>query len=139
MSKLAFGFAAATLVVFSLMALFPDLAKSQSMFEACSNEITSHCSTVVPGFGRLSACLYAHEEKLSEACDETTADVSNQLDYFFENMTYVNQECKADLAKFCSDVEMGEGRYYFCLKSNSEDLTEECGEVLSGITSAAED
>ncbi len=139
MSKLAFGSAAAILVVFSLTALFPDPAKSQSVFEACSDDIASQCSTVVPGHGRLNACLYAHEEKLSEACDEVTADVADQLDYFFENMRYVNQECRADLAEFCSEVELGEGRYYFCLKSNSEDLTEECGEVLSGITFAAED
>ncbi len=136
MSKLAFGFAAATLVVFSLMALFPNPAKSQGVFEACSDDIASQCSSVVPGHGRLNACLYAHEEKLSEACDEVTADMGDRLDYFFENMRYVDQECRADLAKFCSAVEFSEGRYYSCLKSNSEDLTNECSEVLSSISFA---
>jgi hypothetical protein len=82
MSKLAFGPTAAAVVAFSLTALTPDAARSQSVFEVCSSEITSHCSAVLPGEGHLYACLYANEEKLSDACDEATMDVLKQLDLF---------------------------------------------------------
>ncbi len=134
MSKLALGFTAATLVVFSLTALFPDPAKSQNVFEACGNEIASHCSTVLPGDGRLYACIYAHEEKLSEACDEAVADVADQLDIFFELVRYAKQECRADIEKFCSEAEMGGGKIYSCLKSKSDDLTQACTTVMNRLS-----
>jgi len=133
MSKISLGFAAAALFVFSLTAFFSDSAKSQSVLEACVNETASHCSTVLPGNGRLYACIYAHEEKLSEACDEAVADVADQLDIFFEIVRYAKQECRADIQKFCSGIEMGEGRIYSCLKSNSKDLTNDCSEVIGRI------
>lgn len=109
-------------------------AKSQSVFEACSNEIMSNCVTVLPGDGRLYACIYAHEEKLSDACDEAVADVADQLDIFFEIVRYAKQECRVDIEKFCSKVKVGGGKIYSCLKSNSGDLTKDCGEVMSRIS-----
>ncbi len=123
MSKLNFGSTAAAVVAFSLAALTPDAAKSQSVFEACSSEIASQCSAVLPGNGHLYACLYANEEKLSEACDDAAEDVLDQLDLFFELVRYAKQECAIDIEKLCSGVEMGGGRIYSCLKAQSANLT----------------
>lgn len=34
--------------------------------------------------------------------------------------------CKADIAKFCKDVEKGEGRIINCLKDHSDELSSAC-------------
>ena len=134
MSKLIFGSAAAAVVAFSLTALAPDAAKSQSVFEACSSEITSQCSTVLPGNGHLYACLYANEEKLSEACDDAVEDVLDQLDIFFELIRYAKQECAVDIAQYSSSVEMGGGRIFSCLKAQTANLTKDCSAVMGNIS-----
>jgi hypothetical protein len=134
MSKLAWGSTAAAFVAFALTALTPDAARSQSVFEACSSEIKSQCSAVLPGDGHLYACLYANEEKLSDACDDATEDVLDQLDLFFELIRYAKQECAMDIEKHCSGVEMGGGKILSCLKSHSADLRNDCTEVISKIS-----
>ncbi len=134
MSKLAFGSTAAAVVAFALTALTPGAARSQSVFEVCSSEILSHCSAVLPGEGRLYACLYANEEKLSDACDEATVDVLDQLDLFFELVRYAKQECAIDIEKHCSSVKMGGGKILSCLKSRSADLSNDCTVVLDKIS-----
>jgi len=133
MSKLVFGSAMAVVVAFTLTAFTPDAAKSQSVLEACSSEVASHCSAVLPGNGHLYACLYANEEKLSEACDNAAEDVLDMLDRFFEIARYAKQECSVDIAKFCSSVEAGGGRIYSCLKSHSENLTDDCAGVMDKV------
>ena len=37
--------------------------------EGCKTELATHCKGVTPGEGRLLACLYAYEDKLSSRCD----------------------------------------------------------------------
>jgi hypothetical protein len=103
------------------------------VFEVCSSEIASHCSAVLPGEGRLYACLYANEEKLLDACDEATGDVLDQLDLFFELIRYAKQECAKDIEKFCTSVEMGGGKILSCLKSHSADLRNDCTAVIDKI------
>ena len=134
MSKLLFGTMAAAVVAFSLTTLTPDAVKAQSVFESCKSEIASQCSGVLPGNGHLYACLYANEEKLSEACDDATEDVLDQLDIFFELVRYAKQECSIDIAKHCSSVEMGGGRIYSCLKAQSADLTKDCSAAMGNIS-----
>jgi hypothetical protein len=134
MSKLAWGSTAAAVVAFALTVLTPDAARSQSVFEACSSEIKSQCSAVLPGDGHLYACLYANEEKLSDACDDATEDVLDQLDLFFELIRYAKQECAMDIEKHCSGVEMGGGKILSCLKSHSADLRNDCTEVINKIS-----
>jgi hypothetical protein len=134
MSKPALGSTAAAVVAFALTALTADAARSQSIFEVCSSEIKSHCSAVLPGEGRLYACLYANEEKLSDACDEATVDVLDQLDLFFELIRYAKQECAMDIEKHCTGVEMGGGKILSCLKSHSADLRNDCTAVMNKIS-----
>ena len=37
----------------------------ESVVKGCEKELTSYCSNVTPGDGRVLACLYAHSDKLS--------------------------------------------------------------------------
>ena len=108
-------------------------ARAQGVFEACGEEISTRCADVQPGNGRLVACLYAHEEKLSESCDTAVADVADMLDQFFEIVRYANQECRPDIAKLCSGVQRGGGRILSCLKENAGDLSTECSSVMGRI------
>ena len=108
-------------------------ARSQSVFEVCLGDIKSHCASVLPGDGRLYACLYAHEEKISEACDEATADVADQLDLLFELVGYTKFQCRADIKKHCSGVEMGGGQIISCLQGKSGLLTGDCAKVVNRL------
>ena len=41
----------------------------EHLIEACEPEIETYCSQVTPGEGRLLACAYAHQDKLSGRCE----------------------------------------------------------------------
>jgi hypothetical protein len=39
------------------------------VLDGCNSELAQYCAEVTPGEGRLLACLYAHEDKLSGQCE----------------------------------------------------------------------
>ena len=131
--KVILGSVAAAILMLSLMVKSHGHAIAQSVFDACGKEIATHCADVIPGNGRLFSCIYAHEDKASDSCDAATAEVASLLDTFFELIRYSKQECRTDIAKFCTDVEIGGGRVYSCLKSNKAELTDECSTVIVRI------
>src|SRR5215471_3101657 len=92
----------------------------KSVKEGCEKEMTSFCKDVTPGEGRILACLYAYEDKLSTRCEYALYDASAQLEHATASLTYVANECKADLEKHCAKVEAGEGRLAMCLKKNEK-------------------
>jgi hypothetical protein len=133
MQKSKFSLASTGAVFLILATSLPGLGQAQGVFEACSDELQNYCSQVTPGSGRLFACFYAHEDKLSEACDAAIVDVADQLDMFFEVIRYAAQECGDDIAKHCQEVEFGGGRIYSCLKGSIDKLSDSCAEVIGQI------
>lgn len=129
--------AAASLAVVLATAV-PGPARAQSLFEACDADITARCADVQPGNGRLAACLYAHEDKLSDGCDAAIAEVADMLDQVFEVYRYAKQECRADIETLCAGVAKGGGRIMSCLKENAGKLSAECGGVLSRVAAPKE-
>lgn len=107
--------------------------QAQGVFDACRDELQNYCSQVTLGSGRLFACFYAHEDKLSEACDAAIVDVADQLDMFFEVIRYAAQECGDDIAKHCQGVEFGGGRIYSCLKGSGDQISDACAAVIGQI------
>jgi len=105
-------------------------AQAEGLFEACASEVASHCSAVQPGHGRLYACLYSHDDKLSDGCLAATADVHDALDFVFEGVRFAKQECLGDIEAFCSEVSMGGGRILSCLPTNEDRLEAACGNAL---------
>ena len=47
--------------------------------------------------------------------------------------------CEKDIAKFCENIEPGEGRLLKCLKLSEEDLTPQCKKQLIQIEKAVEE
>ncbi len=124
---------AAVVFAIPLTVLSPGQAAAQSVFKSCGKDLSNYCEAVTPGNGRIFACIYAHEDKISESCDAVIVDVANQLDLFFELIRYAKQECRTDIEKHCMDVETGGGRIYSCLKSHKAELTSDCSTVVESI------
>ena len=99
---------------------------AQSIFESCETDLNAYCSQVTPGNGRILSCFYAHEDKLSESCDAAIEDQANLLDWFFESMRYVMDQCADDIQKYCADVAYGGGRVLSCLAEETSPLADGC-------------
>ncbi len=64
-----------------------------NVMEACETEITAYCSQVTPGEGRLLACFYAHEDKISGRCQYAVYEGAALLEQFAAAVTHVATEC----------------------------------------------
>jgi hypothetical protein len=101
--------------------------------KGCEAEIKSHCRDVTPGEGRIVACLYAHEDKLSGRCEYALYDATAQLQRAISAMSFVASECDADLNKHCASVQAGEGRLLQCLKDHRTELTDRCEAAFEDV------
>jgi hypothetical protein len=97
-----------------------------TIVEGCEVEIEAYCSQVSPGEGRMLACFYAHEDKLSGKCQYALYSAAAQLDQAVSALNYVAGECENDIMSLCANVEMGEGRILDCLASQEEAVSAEC-------------
>ena len=88
---------------------------------------------MTPGEGRLLACLYAFEDKLSPRCDYALYDAATQLDQAVTALAHGATECKSDIEKHCAAVKTGEGRVIECLKKQEDKLTTRCRQAMKDI------
>jgi hypothetical protein len=109
----------------------PTLA--QQVVEGCKMELESYCKGVTPGEGRLLACLYAYEDKLSSRCDYALYDAATRLDHAVTALAHGATECKADIEKHCGSVKAGEGRILDCLQKHEAELTKPCQQAKKDI------
>lgn len=101
--------------------------------DGCQEELKSYCAQVTPGRGRVLACLYAHGDKLSGACEFALYDAAVQLERAVAALTYVAKECDDDVDQLCADVEMGDGRIVTCLNENEAKISARCNRALSDV------
>jgi hypothetical protein len=101
--------------------------------EGCNKEINTYCKTVIPGEGRVLACLYAHSEKLSNRCEYALYDVAAQLERAVAALTYIANECNDDLEKYCAAVRPGGGRLLQCLENNEKKLSDRCKSAAKDV------
>jgi Cysteine rich repeat len=101
--------------------------------EGCKAELDSYCKQVTPGEGRLLACLFAFEDKLSARCDYALYDASARLEHAVASLQYGATECKADIEKHCAKVEAGEGRIVQCLKKQGDKLSKRCNQAMKDV------
>jgi len=104
-----------------------------TVIEGCAVEIETYCSQVMAGEGRMLACFYAHEDKLSGQCEFALYSAAAQLDRAVSALNYVAGQCKDDIMKHCASVEMGEGRILDCLSANEETVSAECKAAVAQV------
>jgi hypothetical protein len=101
--------------------------------EGCKAELESHCKEVTPGEGRLLACLYAFEDKLSSRCDYALYDAAMRLEHAVAALAHGATECKGDIQKHCAAVQAGEGRILECLKKQGDKLSKRCSQAIKDV------
>jgi hypothetical protein len=96
----------------------------------CQQELTTFCKDVTPGEGRLLACLYAFQDKVTPRCERALYDSVGQLDRMLTNLSFAIGECRDDLRSYCADIKPGEGRLLDCLKNNEAKISGRCNSAL---------
>ena len=99
----------------------------------CKTEIATYCKDVKPGEGRILACLYAYEDKLSGKCEYALYDAAARLERAVAALTYVAKECEADIVANCSGVKAGEGRVLQCLEKNEAKVSQRCKGAIKDV------
>jgi hypothetical protein len=102
----------------------------RTVAEGCKAELETYCKDVTPGEGRVLACLYAYEDKLSNRCEYALYDAASQLQIAVTALTYAANECRDDLKAYCSSIEPGQGRLLQCLNKNNAKVSSRCKQAL---------
>ena len=101
--------------------------------DGCKVELDKYCAMVTPGEGRVLACLFSYQDKLSNRCEYALYDAAAQLERAVAALTYVANECDNDLEKFCSDVVPGEGRLKECIDKNMANVSDRCKRAMEDV------
>ncbi len=97
------------------------LAKHQgAKTNGCKDDVARFCAGTKPGEGRVIACLKQHEAQLTEGCKTLVRRSGSSPQ---RNGTNV---CAQDQARFCKDVQPGEGRVVACLRKHEAELSVAC-------------
>ena len=125
------------LMVGGLLLLVTPVMAQQGIVETvatgCKAELEKYCSNVTPGEGRLLACLYAYEDKLSGRCEYALYDAAAQLERAVAALSYVVNECSSDLKQYCAGVAAGEGRLLQCLQKNDAQVSQRCKQARKDV------
>jgi hypothetical protein len=113
--------------------VFAEKGPVETVTEGCKKEIETYCKDVKPGEGRILACLYAREDKLSGRCEYALYDAAAQLERAVTALTYVANECRDDLKAYCANVKPGEGRLLNCIDKNTEKVSSRCKQALKDV------
>ena len=109
---------------------------AEMVLEDCALELEDFCGAVSPGRGRIAACLYAHNDQLSDQCAISLSVGLIQFKMILAAVDHVATQCRGDLDKLCDGVEIGGGQVYQCLTDNKDKLNESCSVAF---TQAQED
>ncbi len=105
----------------------------ETVVTGCETELKTYCQGVTPGEGRILSCLYAYGDKLSGQCEFALYDAAAQLERFVAALSYVANECDADIDQYCAGVEAGEGRILACLDAQSSNIQPRCTQALKDV------
>jgi hypothetical protein len=106
----------------------------EKVLEGCSKEFETYCKNVTPGEGRLLACLYAYNDKISTRCEYAIYDAAAQLERALNTLSYLANECRDDLKKYCSDVKPGEGRLLDCIAKKKDAISDRCKTAIKDVS-----
>ena len=108
---------------------------------ACSEDIVRFCKDVSPGRLTVMECLEKHETELTDACKsyeqmmggskmERREAVRMERMEAAQAQARLQQSCKDEVAKFCTDMKPGTGGIAACLTGNESKLSSTCREAL---------
>ncbi len=132
MKKMIVMFGGLSLFAMSASVAAEDLV--DSVAKGCEKELKTYCSKVTPGEGRVLACIYAHNDKLSNQCEYALYDAAVQLERAVQALVYVVNECEADITKHCTNIKPGEGRIAACLDKNKSKVSKRCNQAIKDVT-----
>jgi hypothetical protein len=123
------------MVVIGMVLVFSGVASAQqglvdSVAKGCDKELKTFCKDVTPGEGRVLACLYAHEDKLSGQCEYALYDAAVQLERVVNAVAYAANECREELTKYCADIKPGQGRLLQCIEKNDAKVSKRCKQAM---------
>jgi hypothetical protein len=101
--------------------------------QGCATEMKSYCSQVTMGEGRLLACFYAHEDKLSGQCQFALYSAAAELEHAVSALNYVAGQCQDDIVEHCASVQAGEGRILECLESKGDAVSAACTQAIGDV------
>lgn len=105
----------------------------EAPLSACRPEIQTYCSQVTPREGRLLACLYAHEDKLSPGCSHVLYRSATALEQAIAAFHSVATACEIDIANICTDTTPGTGGVLECLLGHPQCTRDECSRALDDV------
>lgn len=106
-------------------------SSTDTVTKGCETELKTYCSNVALGKGRRTACLYGHNDKLSEECGNALSKSAAELQQFHYGVGYASSECKKDIQEHCSDAIPGEGRILNCLMDEKHDVvSKRCNQAI---------
>ena len=120
-------------VLFGGLVLAEEMGPVEIVADGCSKEIATYCKGVTPGEGRVLACLFAYEDKLSSRCEYALYDAAAQLERAIAALTFLANECKDDLKTYCSNIKPGEGRLINCIDKNLEKVSSRCKQAIKDV------
>jgi hypothetical protein len=129
------------MILFVALAILPLLVTAataqegviETVANGCKVELEKYCAQVTPGEGRVLACLYAYGDKLSAKCEFALYDAAVQLERAVAALTYVANECDADLDKYCGAIAPGEGRLLDCLEKYDKQVSKRCKNAIKDV------
>ncbi len=131
--KFIFGFLMALSIVTQASMAFAQGSIVENVIKACQNEINSYCDQVTPGNGRMLACFYAHENKLTVQCVNALYDGMATLQRAVETISYVASQCRQDIDSLCGATVPGEGRIAECLLDKKAELSSPCLSAIDEV------
>ena len=105
----------------------------ETVANGCKTELEKYCHQIIPGQGRVLACLYAYGDKLSSKCEYALYDAAVQLERAVAALSYVANECDADMEKYCGAIEPGEGRLLECLEKHDKEVSRRCKQAVKDV------
>ena len=98
--------------------------QAKEVAQACLADAEKLCSDIPPGAGRVAVCIQQHEAELSQPC-------RTHLQQVRARFKEVQEACRDDAGKFCSNVPPGRGRVAVCLHEHEADLGDACRAQLT--------
>jgi hypothetical protein len=133
MRRIMIFFVALAILLFGINSAIAQQDLVETVANGCKTELEKYCNQVTPGQGRVLACLYAYGDKLSSKCEYALYDAAVQLERAVAALSYVANECDADLEKYCASIEPGEGRLLECIEKHDKQVSERCKKAIKDV------